>query len=136
MPTYNTVSVHPLLHGLSARRCPKSPLFITRWVSRLLGLTLVSWAFAHVGVQCFSLRLPYLGVFHSLFFTCHWISFVYFSQWRYLHPLFLPGLWTGTGPQWTPRQSTKWLYKNQNKTTCLNVGYGNLLTSRLFMSWD
>src|SRR6218665_32693 len=47
--------------------------------------------------------------FHSLFFTCHWISFVYFSQWRYLHlatnPPSVPGLGVGTGPQWTPRRS-------------------------------
>src|SRR6218665_3387070 len=30
-------------------------------------------------VHCFPRHLPYLGVlfFHSLFFTCHWISFVF-----------------------------------------------------------
>src|SRR6218665_2877140 len=39
---------------------------------------MVSWAFARVGVHRPSLRLPCLGVFYSLFFTCHWISFVYF----------------------------------------------------------
>ena len=38
---------------------------------------MVSWAFARVGVHHISLCLPYLGVFHSLFFTCHWISFVF-----------------------------------------------------------
>ena len=63
-------SIHPLLHGLSARRCPMSPHFLTRRVSRLLGLALVSWAFARVGVHRPSLRLPYLGVFYSLFFLC------------------------------------------------------------------
>src|SRR6218665_2717004 len=47
-------------------------------------LALVSWAFPRVGVPF--LRLPYLGVFYSLFFACHWISFVYFSRWRYLNP--------------------------------------------------
>jgi len=52
-----------------------------------------------------SLRLPYLSVFHSLFFTCRWISFAFFSRWRYLHlttnPPPLPGLGIGTRPQWT-----------------------------------
>src|SRR6218665_1153942 len=46
---------------------------------------------------------------HSLFFTCHWISFVYFSQWRYLHlatnPPPVTGLGTSAGPQWIPRRS-------------------------------
>jgi len=42
----NIHPIHPLLHGLSAHRCPMSPHFLTRWVSRLLGLVLVSWAFA------------------------------------------------------------------------------------------
>src|SRR6218665_1259071 len=45
---------------------------------RLLGLALVSWAFARVGVHRPSLRLPYLDVFYSLFFANHWISFVLF----------------------------------------------------------
>jgi len=31
-------------------------------------LALASWAFARVGVHRLSLRLPYLGVFYSLFF--------------------------------------------------------------------
>src|SRR6218665_826626 len=47
--------------------------------------------------------------FHSLFFTCHWISFIYFSQWQYLHPATnpppFPGFGTDTGPQWTLRCS-------------------------------
>src|SRR6218665_1520735 len=55
-----------------------SPHFLTRCLSRLLGLALVSWVFARVGVHRPSLCLPYLGVFYSLFFPCHWISFVYF----------------------------------------------------------
>src|SRR6218665_1753009 len=76
-------------------QCP-----LTRSVSRLLGLALVSWAFARVGVQRLSLCLPYLGVFFSLFFTCHWISFVYFSRWRYLHLTTNPPPYSrlGTGP--------------------------------------
>jgi len=91
--------IHPLLHGLSACRCPMSPHFLTRWVSRLLVLALVPWAFARVGVHRPFLRLPYLGVFYSLFFTSHWISFVYFSQWRYLHPTTNPPPYSrlGTG---------------------------------------
>jgi len=55
----STVSIHSLLHVLSARICPMSPDFLTKWVFRLL----VSWAFAHVGVHRLSLCLPYLGVF-------------------------------------------------------------------------
>src|SRR6218665_2244041 len=39
-----------------------SPHFLTRSISRLLGLVVVSWAFARVGVQRLSLRLPHLGV--------------------------------------------------------------------------
>src|SRR6218665_3846886 len=39
-----------------------------------------AWDFARVGVQRLSLRLPDMGVFHSLFFACHWISLVYFSR--------------------------------------------------------
>src|SRR6218665_1245210 len=37
-----------------------SHLFLTRRVSQLLGLALVSWAFAHIGVHRPSLRFPYL----------------------------------------------------------------------------
>ena len=105
-------SIHPLLHELSARRCPVSTHFLTRWVPRLLGLALVYWAFAsaHGGGHRLSLRHPYLGVFHQLIFTCHWISFVYFSRWRYLHPATNPpsppGLETGIGPQRTLRRSS------------------------------
>src|SRR6218665_461555 len=43
---------------------------------------------------------------HSLFF--HWIPFVYFSRWRYIHPETNPtsqpslrGVGSGTGPNWT-----------------------------------
>jgi len=52
-------SIHRLFYGLSAPMCPKSPHFLTRWVSRLLWLALVSWAFARVGVHRLSLRLTY-----------------------------------------------------------------------------
>ena len=70
-------SIHPLIHGLSARWCPMFPHFLTSWVSRLFGLALVSWATTRVGVHRLSLRLPYSVFFHSLFFTCHWIPFVF-----------------------------------------------------------
>jgi len=56
-------SIHSSFHGLSVRRCPMSPHFLTRWVSRLSGLALVSWAFARVGVHRPSLRLPYYRCF-------------------------------------------------------------------------
>jgi len=58
-------SIHPLLHGLSACRCPMSPYFLTRWVSRLLGPALASWATARVGIH----RLfpsPFPFAFHNL----------------------------------------------------------------------
>ena len=46
-----------------------------------------------------SIALPYLGVFYSLFFTSHGISFVYISRWRYLHPTTNPPPYSrlGTG---------------------------------------
>src|SRR6218665_251904 len=49
-----------IILGLNARRSPMSHLFLTRGVSQLLGLALVSWAFAGIGVHRPSLRLPYL----------------------------------------------------------------------------
>jgi len=56
-----------VLLSYTARWCPKPLHFLTRWVSRLLGLALVSWATATVRQVlvsiAFSLRLPYLGVF-------------------------------------------------------------------------
>ena len=49
-----------IIRRLNARRSPISHLFLTRWVSQLLGLALVSWTFARIGVHRLSLRLPYL----------------------------------------------------------------------------
>src|SRR6218665_1941670 len=49
-----------IIPGLNARRSPMSHLFLTRRVSQLLGLALVSWAFARIGVHRPSLRLPCL----------------------------------------------------------------------------
>ena len=59
-------AILPLMHGLSARRRPMFLHFLTRWVSMLLRLTLVSWAFVRVGFRlsiAFPFCLPYLGVF-------------------------------------------------------------------------
>src|SRR6218665_3997035 len=50
-------------------------LFLTRRVSQLLGLALVSWAFARIDVHRPSLRFPYL-VF-SIRSFCHRISIVF-----------------------------------------------------------
>ena len=71
------ISTHLLLYGLSARRCPMSTHFLTRWISRLLVLALVSWAFAGAGVhrlsllpsmsQCFSIHSSSPAI-HSCFF--------------------------------------------------------------------
>src|SRR6218665_1010551 len=51
--------------------------FFTRRVPSYLGLALVSWASAVL----VSIAIPFafhISVFsHSLFFTCHWISFVF-----------------------------------------------------------
>ena len=49
-----------IIRRLNARRSPISHLFPNRWVSPLLGLALVSWAFARIGVHRLSLRFPYL----------------------------------------------------------------------------
>src|SRR6218665_52342 len=70
---YLFMCIHPSIHyslgsALVGVQCP-----LTRCVSRLLVLALVSWVFARVGVSRLSLCLPYLGVCHSLCFTCHWI---------------------------------------------------------------
>src|SRR6218665_697223 len=67
-------------------QCP-----LTRSVSRLLGLALVSWAFARVGVQRLSLCLPYLGVISStlLHLPLDFIR-VYSLQPTYLHPFGRP----------------------------------------------
>src|SRR6218665_1616420 len=55
-------------------QCP-----LTSSLGEFLGnwLALVSWATARVGVHRLSLRLPYLGVSHSIFFARHWISIVF-----------------------------------------------------------
>src|SRR6218665_1299013 len=64
-----------IILGLNARRSPMSHLFLTRRVSQLLELTLVSWAFARIGVHRPSLCLPYL--MFSICSFCHWISIVF-----------------------------------------------------------
>src|SRR6218665_3227382 len=51
--------------------------FHTRCVSRLLGLVPVSWATARVGVHSLPFAFHISVFLHPLFFTCHWISFVF-----------------------------------------------------------
>src|SRR6218665_3529833 len=65
-----------------------SPHFLTGLVSRLLGLALVSWAFARVGVHRLSLCLPYLGVIPStlLHMPLDFIIFIFYTP---LPPPFL-----------------------------------------------
>src|SRR6218665_15652 len=59
------------------------------------------WYPAGLSPVLVSIALPFASVFsiHSSF-TCHWISFVYFLWWRYLHPTINPSpysrLWTDT----------------------------------------
>ena len=85
--------VGSLLHGLSSRRCPMSTHFLTWWISRLLGLAILSWAFARVGVHCLSLRLLCLGVF-PLSLLRLTLNFIRDSALRqmYLHPSVDPSL--------------------------------------------
>src|SRR6218665_2962582 len=87
MYIYIYLSIHPSLHSLCAHRCPMSPHFVTMYVSRLLGLALVHWAFARVGVHCLSVRLPYLGVFPFTLLRLP-LNFIRVSSLRlmYLHP--------------------------------------------------
>ena len=68
------LSIQVLL-SYTARWCPKPLHFLTRWISRLLGLALASWATATVH-QCwcpspFPFAFHISVFFHSLFFTCH-----------------------------------------------------------------
>ena len=81
--------------------CTMSNRILTRWVYRLLGLALVSLATASVSVHRLSLRLSCLGVFHSLFFICHWISIVFLM---YLHPFDRP--FTHSLVRWDSRLGT------------------------------
>jgi len=85
------MSIHPLIHGLNARRCPVCPHFLTEWVSRLLGLALISWVFARVGVPRLSFCLPYLGVIPSTLLHLP-LGFIRVSSLRptYLNPFGQP----------------------------------------------
>ena len=71
-PCHISIVLYSIILGPTAQWCPMSPHFLTRWVSRLLGLAQVSWATAHV-VALSPFTLPISMSFHSLF-TCHWIS--------------------------------------------------------------
>src|SRR6218665_1943022 len=69
-----------IIRRLNARRSPMSHLFLTRRVSQLLGLALVSGAFARIG----SIALPF--AFHTWCFSFdliyHWISIVFLLDGR------------------------------------------------------
>ena len=52
-----------------------SHLFLTRWVSQLSGLALVSWAFARIGVNRPCLCLP--DLLFPIRSFCHWISIMF-----------------------------------------------------------
>ena len=64
-----------IIPGLNARRSPMSHLFFTRWVSQLLGLALVSWAFTVL----VSIALPFAFLTWCFPFAViwHWISIVF-----------------------------------------------------------
>src|SRR6218665_354866 len=64
-----------IILGLNAVGVQCSHLFLTRCVSQLLGLALVSLAFARIGIHRPSLCLPELLFSISSF--CHWISIVF-----------------------------------------------------------
>ena len=82
---------YSIILGPTDRWCPMSPHFLTRWVSKLMGLAQVSWATARVGVhRLFPFRLPHLGVFP---FTLHMpLDFIHVSTLRptYLQPFDRP----------------------------------------------
>src|SRR6218665_3742217 len=73
---YTRLSKHPR----TAIECTKHntlPHFLTSLISRLLGLALVSWATARVGVHHFFPSPSTSRCFYIHFFTCHRISFVF-----------------------------------------------------------
>jgi len=80
--SYEAVDFHPSIDPWT--QWPMSPHFLNRRVSRLLGWlscpglspVLVSIAFSFAFYTCI------LVIFHSLFFTCHWISFVFLPYGR------------------------------------------------------
>ena len=61
--------------GPTARWRPMFPHFLTRWVWRLFGLALESWATNRVGVHGHSPVAFHISTFFHSLFTCHWISF-------------------------------------------------------------
>ena len=74
--------------------------FLTRLVSRLLGLAQVSWATARVGVHRLSHFTFHISLFfHSLFTTYHWFSFVFvlYDQRYVIDPSLADGEFPGLG---------------------------------------
>src|SRR6218665_1375064 len=100
---YRRVAINKSVHFTVGVQCPLTSSlgefpgywdwFCYPWLSPVLVSNAFPFAF-HICV-----------FFHSPLFTCHWISFVYFSQWRYLHLVTNPPpvseLGTGTAPQLT-----------------------------------
>ena len=83
-------------------------------------------------IHSLSLCLPYFGFFRSLCFACHWISFVYFSRWRYLHPATNPPPSPGLGPAqghspWTLRPSC---YSNEYCLYSVTLNYPHSRNNR------
>src|SRR6218665_2534938 len=77
-----------------------SPHFLTRRVSRLLGLALLSWAFARVGVHRLSLCLPYLGVIPStlLHMPLDFIIFIFILPFLLLFFFSFPSFSSSSSP--------------------------------------
>src|SRR6218665_217349 len=76
--TSGYMNIHPLLHGLSARRCPMS---LISSLGEFPGYWDLLW-YPGLSPVLVSIAFPYVFhiwvFFHSLFFTCLCISFVYF----------------------------------------------------------
>src|SRR6218665_2812396 len=108
-----------------------SPHFLTRRVSRLLGLALLSWAFARVGVHRLSLCLPYLGVIPSTILHLP-LDFIRVSSLRpmYLHPSLshflseFPGLEQALVPDCVVPEAAQWCAWSRNLDPNLCPGRG------------
>ena len=67
----------------TARFCPVSPHFLTRWVSRLLKLALVSWATVRVSVHCifpFAFHISVFFLFTVLHLPLDFIRFLLYDR--------------------------------------------------------
>ena len=66
---------HQLIRGLSARWCPMSPHFLTKWVSRLMGWLWCPGLLPLLVSIAFPVAFHISVFFHSHFFTYHWRNF-------------------------------------------------------------